>query len=206
MKKLLLVFISVLLTSAIAFSQPERVGLGLSFATKKRFNGGDTGNPGLNLKTWVAVNKTKTVHIVPSVTVFNPLVVNHTSHLTTNKMFHADLDVQYRVLHENTLNLIAIAGANFTYISSKNQIEVNLPIPVVDSTISGIGPTIGAALEMRMSPFFDFIVSGRYSFAGIRAGDIESGEKFLVAPLSSPVIQIHAVYYFTSRGKGYSRR
>lgn len=207
MKKLIFLFVLGLLISETVVAQPERIGAGLTFAAKKRFNGGDTGNPGLNLKTWISVDKRKMLYIVPSATVFNPLEVNHTSHQTTNYMFHGDLDVQYTVVHDNTLKLVAIAGMNYTHIISKNNIEFLIPGQVVvDSTVSGFGPAIGAALEMRMSPFVDFIVTGKYSFAGLRAGDTAIGEPVLVTPLASPIIQIHAVYYFISRGRGYSRR
>lgn len=207
MKKLLLLLVLVLISSAIALGQPERVGAGLTFSTKRRFNGGDTGNPGINIKTWIALDKRKRLHVTPSFTIFNPLEINHTSHQTTNTMFHGDLDFQYQVFHEKTLKLVAIAGLNYTRIISKNVIVVVIPNdPVVDSTISAFGPSIGAALEMRMSPFFDFIVSGRYAFAGLHLGDPALDEKLVVAPLSSPVIQIHAVYYFSSRSRGYSRR
>jgi len=72
--------------------------------------------------------------------------------------------------------------------------------------VSGLGPSLGAAMEMRMSPHWDFIVSGRYSFSGLRLGDTTAGENYITAPLSAPILQVHAVFYFTSRGRGYSRR
>ncbi len=203
--------ISVILTALFfltltAVAQPERIGAGLTFATKKRFNGGDTGNPGLNVKTWISLDRRKVFHIVPSVSAFMPLEVSHTSYLTTTYMFHGDLDVQARVWKEKSVRLAAVAGVNYRHIISKNKMLITLPDEPVDSTLSGFGPTIGAALEMRMNGSWDFIVSARYSFTGLRPGDTSSGEWLLVAPLASPVIQVQAVYYFFSRGRGYSYR
>lgn len=194
------------LSAAAAFSQPERISAGLSFATKKRFNDGDTGNPGINAKTWISLDKKKVFHIVPSVTAFLPLEVNHTSYLTTTYMFHGDLDLQARLVREKSLKLVALAGVNYRHIVSRIETVISLPGQPVDSTLSGFGPTIGAALEMRMSANWDFIVSARYSLTGLRPGDISAGERFLVAPLASPVIQVNAVYYFYSRGRVYSYR
>lgn len=199
-------FVVLFFISATAVSQPERVGAGLTFATKKRFNGGDTGNPGLNVKTWIPVDKKKVFHIVPSVSAFMPLEVNHTSYLTTTYMFHGDLDFQARIVRERYVKLVGIAGINYRHIVSRNRIVLSLPEEPVDSTLSGFGPAIGAALEMRMDANWDFIVSARYSFTGLRPGDASAGERFLVAPLASPVIQAHAVYYFYSRGRVYSYR
>lgn len=209
MKKVLFIILSVLLLSNPVFAQPERIGAGLSFATKKRFNGGDTGNPGLNVRTWIPVDKRKNIHVMPSVTAFNPLKTRpNPAWIVTTYMFHADLDVQYKFFQEKTLKVVGLAGLNYTHIISKNELLISVPpsSAPVDSTIFGIGPTIGAGLEMRMSPFVDFILSGRYSFTGLRSGDPAYNEGVLVAPLSAPVIQLHAVYYFTSRGRGYSRR
>ncbi len=207
MKKLFIISISVMLLTAAAEAQPERIGAGLTFATKRRFNGGDTGNPGLNIRTWIPLDKRKFFHLVPSATMFNYLVMNHVSHLTTTYMFHGDLDLQYMFFHEKTIQLAAIAGINYTHIISRHDLAiVSMPDPPVDSTAAGFGPSVGAAMEMRMGPHWDFIVSGRYSFAGLRAGDPAMGEGILTAPLSAPIIQVHAVYYFRSRGRGYSRR
>jgi hypothetical protein len=121
-------------------------------------------------------------------------------------MFHGDLDFQARLWKEKSVRLAAVAGVNYRHINSKNKMLIPLPDEPVDSTLSGFGPTIGAALEMRMNGSWDFIVSARYSFTGLRPGDTSSGEWFLVAPLASPVIQVQAVYYFFNRGRGYSYR
>ena len=206
MKRLLLILVPVLLFTTTLAAQPERIGAGLTFATKMRFNNGDTGNPGVNIKTWIPLSKKLIFHLTPSVTLFNPLVVNHTTHLTTNYMFYGDLDLQYLFFHEKTMKLVALGGINYTHIISRIEEVITLPDLPADSAVSGLGPSIGAAMEMRMSPHWDFIVSGRYSFAGLRLGDDTAGEKFITAPLSAPILQVHAVFYFTSRGRGYSRR
>jgi hypothetical protein len=209
MKKPLSIVVLLLLMTATAFSQPERIGAGLAFATKKRFNGGDTGNPGLNLRTWIPVDKGKYFHIVPSVSAYNPLQTRpNPAWIVTTYMFQGDLDVQYKFFQEKTLKLAAIAGLNYTYISTSNELLISVPAnqSPVDSTLTGFGPNLGVALEMRMGPFWDFILSGRYKFTGLRAGDPAFNESFLVADLGAPVIQVHAVYYFTSRGRGYTRR
>ena len=206
MKRLLLILLPVLFFTLTVAAQPERIGAGLTFATKKRFRDGDTGNPGLNIKTWIPLNKKQVLHLTPSVTLFNPLVVNHTTHLTTTYMFHGDLDLQYLFFHEKTMKLVALGGINYTHIISRIEEVISIPDLPADSAVSGLGPSIGAAMEMRMSPHWDFIVSGRYSFTGLSLGDTNSGERFITAPLSAPILQVHAFFYFTTRGRGYSRR
>lgn len=200
MRKLLFISISLLLLTVTVTAQPEKIGAGLTFATKRRFNNGDTGNPGLNIRTWIPIDKRRTFYVVPSATVFNYFAVNHLSYLTTNYMFHGDIELQYTLFSDKSLKLITTAGMNYTHIFSKIEPVLNLPNLPQDSTASGFGPVIGAALEMRMSPYWDFVVSGKYSFAGLRMGDASLGEKALVAPWSASIIQVHAVYYFFSRG------
>lgn len=209
MKRFFLVIFSIALTSATTLAQPEfeRIGVGLSFASKRSFNNGFTGNPGLNVKSWIAIDARKMFHVVPSITLYNPLEKSNQSFVTTNTMLHGDLDLQYRLLHEKTLKLVAIAGFNYTHIISKNFIVWEIPYLVVtDDQTFGFGPNIGAALEMRMGSSWDFIASAKYSFSGIQRGDPDLEQRIIIASLASPVIQIHGVYYFSSRGKGYSKR
>ncbi len=207
MRKLLLITGMVLLAAASLNAQPERIGAGLTFATKKRLeNGGLTGNPGINIRTWIPLDKRLIFHLVPSVTVFNPLENNATDYISNTYMFFADVDFQARLLHDKTLKLVALAGVNYTKIISNNEMLMSLPEPPEDQNISGFGPSLGSALEMRMSAQWDFIVSARYLFGGLKKGEVTSDEPFLVAPLSSPIIQVHGVYYFHSRGRGYLRK
>lgn len=209
MKKLIFVLLSIFLISTSAFSQPERIGAGLTFATKQWFNQGNTGNPGLNLKTWIALDKRKTMHIVPSVTVFNPLQQGNPI-VRTNYMFFGDLDFQYKLYHEGTLKFVANVGANYTQIISNIYIDpeilIFIPEPPLDSTISLFGGSVGAAIEMRMSSTWDFILSAKYNITGLNYKSPSEPAKLFNSRFFMPVIQIHAVYYFLDRGKGYSRR
>ncbi len=202
-KKTLFIVTGLLLLGVSLFAQPERIGVGLAFSTKKRFNNSDTGNPGVNLATWIRLDRKKTMYLVPSVSVFNPLTMNHTSFLATNYMVQADLDFHYMAYHEKTLKLVALAGLNYTGIISRNEMVISVPLPPVDSTLQGFGPNIGAALEMRMGSMWDFIVTGKYKFTGLKFNDPALEQGLLSAPLSAFVVQIHAVYYFRGRGKGY---
>ncbi|MEX0987092.1 MAG: hypothetical protein WD052_06400 [Bacteroidales bacterium] len=207
MKKLLFVSLIILQHLLSLQAQPERIGAGLTFANKITFNEGNSGNPGMIIKTWISLDKQKDFYLVPSISGYRPQEFNHIKYRTTNYMFHGDLDLQYRLYYDRTVAFAPLAGINFTHIISKNKLlDIPIPDPPADSTISGIGPTLGASLEMRMNSFWDFIVSGRYSFAGIRLGDKEFGEGLIEAPLSALVIQVQAVYYFKSRRRGYSRR
>lgn len=201
MKKLLFIGVSLMLLTVTVMAQPEKIGAGLTFATKKRFNDvGDTGNPGLNIRTWIPLDQRRTFYVVPSATVFNPLEDSNSLLISTTYMFHGDLELQYTLFTDKTLKLVAAAGMNYTHIISKIEPLIEVPDLPQDSAVAGFGPVIGAALEMRMSPYWDFIVSGRYSFAGLSMGEKPDGGNALVAPLSAPIIQVHAVYYFSSRG------
>ena len=74
------------------FSQVNRIGGGLAFSTPVDFNYGETGNPGLVLKTWVALDKASIMHIVPSVTAFYQYKLETGYSILTNLMFQGDLD------------------------------------------------------------------------------------------------------------------
>lgn len=204
MRRILFLSAVALLVSTYLYAQPERIGAGLTFATKRRFGQSDTGNPGLNIKTWIALDKRMTFHLAPSLTAFNPLTINHTTHLSTSNMFHADLDAQYRVYQDRTLKVIVQAGFHMTYISSKNEMLISLPEPIEDIRTMRYGPAGGAALEMRMSSRFDFILSGKYVYDGFAIASI--GDTRELDPSHYPIIQIHGVYYFVDRGRGYSKR
>lgn len=206
LKRLFLTLITVMLLQAVGIAQPERVGVGLTFSSKRYFNYGDTGNPGIALKTWIGLDRKKNLHLVPSITAFSPNNRNYTAFNVTNYQFFGDIDLQYKVYHEKTLKLVAMTGVNYTYIISKSEQLYPMSWDPVDSTTYGLGPSLGLALEMRMGAFVDFIVSGKYSFTGLQLGDPALEEKFLIAPLSTPVIQVQFVYYFYSRGRGYSKR
>jgi len=215
MKKILAFTLFFLLMLNPLIGQPERIGAGLSFSNKRTifFPGprstlgrSETGNPGLVIRTWVPVNKRMTIHAVPSITGYYPLTIsNEGFYYSTAYMLAGDLDFQFQLFHEKTLKLVAFAGANYTWIFTHNKenpdFQFNLEIPENDE-ISGFGPSAGAALEMRMSPFIDFILSGKFTYSFLKSANPET----TFEPVSVPVIQVQAVYYFQSRGKGYYRK
>lgn len=213
MKKIISISIVLLLISISAAAQPDRMGVGLSFAQKIRFNQGDTGNPGLNVKTWINLDKRRIMSLVPSITAYSPHTVKpNSSYFTTTYLFHADFDFQYRIFKEKTLTVVGMAGVNYSHLISTVTMLISLPDPPLGDAIFGVGPNIGAGLEMRMSDNWDFNVSAKYAFPGliVRApGTIsifdENKPKLLSSPLTALVIQVHAVYYFKGRGKGYRR-
>lgn len=219
MKRIISICIVLLLMSISAAAQPERIGVGLSFAEKIDFNynTGVTGNPGLNVKTWINLDKRQTMSIVPSITAYNPhtKTPNTSAYFTKTYLFHGDLDFQYRIFRENTLTVVGMAGLNYSHIITdvivSEQITgaTNLP---QDSATFGIGPNIGAGLEMRMGSQWDFNVSAKYAFPGLIANAPgtqsvfnEDKPKLLSSPLTALVIQVHAVYYFKGRNKGFRR-
>jgi len=214
MKRFFWISVVLIMMSATSFAQPDRIGIGLSFSELIRFNKGDTGNPGINIKTWVPLDRRRTMFIVPSLTVYNPHAEKpNSSYYTTTYLLHGDLDFQYRIYNERTLTVIGFAGVNYTHIISKIELLISMLDPPTEDATFGIGPNIGAGLEMRMSSFWDFNVNAKYAFPGIAFNDPASvpltdpitKPKFIYSPLSALVIEVQAVYYFSGRGKGYGR-
>jgi len=170
--------------------QVNRIGAGLTFSSPVDFNYGETGNPGLVLKTWVTLNKASTFHLVPSVTGYYPYKAETGIYVLTNLMFHGDLDFQYTVFHEDNVKLVPFAGGNVTYLNSDYELIVETGNETItDSTDLAIGGNLGAALELRMGPKWDFIISGKYTFS----------------QYSQFVISVQGVYYFKSRRRSYRR-
>lgn len=171
-------------------AQGHKIGGGLSFATGIDFNQGGTGNPGITLKTWWALNKRGTLHVVPSVTVFNRYRQETGFTILTNYMFQGDLDVQYAVFQEGTVKIIAFGGGNFTYLTSDFEpVVVTGNETITDQQDQAFGANLGAGLELRMSPKWDFDVTGKYIFS----------------KYPQFVISVEAVYYFKSRMRAYRR-
>jgi len=52
-------------------AQIYRMGGGLCFASGFQYNASEIGNPGFKVKTWIALDKRSTIHIVPTITIFN---------------------------------------------------------------------------------------------------------------------------------------
>ena len=187
---LFLLLVLFLTTFTDGFGQINRIGVGLTFSDPVDFNYGETGNPGLVLKTWVTLNKASTFHVVPSVTAYYRYQLETGYSILTNLMFQGDLDFQYTVFHEGTVKLVAFAGGNVTYLNSDFEpLIVTGNETITDTTDFAIGGNLGAALELKMGPKWDFNISGKYVFS----------------QYSQFIISVQGVYYFKSRRRAYKR-
>jgi len=179
-----------LLGSPNASGQVNRIGAGFAFSSGVDFNNGETGNPGIVLKTWVILNKAHTLQLAPSLTAFNRYRSETGYSILTNYMFHGDLDLQYTVFREGTVKLAAFAGGNLMYLTSNFEPIVDTGSETIsDATDLAIGGNLGAALELRMAPKWDFFISGKYIFS----------------EYAQFVISVQAEYYFKSRRSAYRR-
>jgi hypothetical protein len=170
--------------------QVHRIGAGFSFASGVDFNYGETGNPGVFVKTWLAVNKASTLHVVPSITAYNRYKRSTGYSILTNHMFHGDVDFQYTFFREGTVKAMAFGGGNVTYLSSKYEpLVVTGNSTITDATDLAFGANLGAGLELRMAPRWDFNISGKYIFS----------------EYSQFIISVQGVYYFKSRRGAYRR-
>ena len=166
------------------------MGGGLSFASGAKFNYGETGNPGLTLKTWLALDKRSSIHIVPSISVYSRYQLETGFSILTNYMFQGDLNGQYTFFHSGNVKTVAFGGGNFTYLASfYKALVLTGNETIADLTDYSFGANLGAGLELRMAPKWDFNVSGKY----------------LVSKYSQFIISVHAVYYFKSRKRAYRR-
>jgi hypothetical protein len=176
--------------SLIGFGQIHRIGGGFTFSTGTEFNYGETGNPGIVLKTWLALNKASTIHVVPSVTAFNRYQLETGYSILTNLMFHGDLDFQYTFFQEGTVKAVAFGGGNVTFLTSDFEpVVVTGSETITDESDMVFGANLGAGLELRMAPKWDFNISGKYLFS----------------TYSQFVISVQGVYYFKSRRRSYRR-
>lgn len=190
MKQLFLIILVSILFSFQSGAQVHRVGGGFSFASGAEFNFGETGNPGLTLKTWLALNKRSTFQIVPSISVYNRYRLETGYSTLTNYMFHGDLDAQYAFFEDGSVRAVAFGGGNFTYLTSFYEpIVVTGNENITDQSDYAVGANIGAGLELRMAPKWDFNVSGKYLFS----------------KYPQFIISVQAVYYFKSRRGAYRR-
>ena len=168
-------------------AQVHRVGGGLSFASGVEFNGGETGNPGFMARGWIGLDRRGNFHVVPSLTFFNRYKLETGYFVLTNYMLHGDLDAQYAVFQEGTVKIIVTAGGNFTYLTSDFEpIIVTGRETLSDRQDYGFGGNLGAGLELRMAPRWDFIVSGKYVFSNY----------------SQFLISVQGVYYLKRRRRG----
>ncbi len=184
-------FTGILLLATLDVSgQIHRIGAGFSFASGTEFNYGETGNPGVFVKTWLAVNKASTLHVVPSVTAYNRYKRFTGYSILTNYMFHGDLDFQYTFYKEGTVKALVFAGGNVTYLTSNYEpLVVTGDQTIEDASDMAFGGNLGAGLELRMAPKWDFNISGKYVFS----------------QYSQFIISVQAVYYFKSRRVAYRR-
>lgn len=189
--KFIFLVTALLLTASLSsFGQIHRVGGGFTFSSGAEFNYGETGNPGIVLKTWFALNKASTIHIVPSVTAFNRYKLETGYSILTNLMFQGDLDVQYTFFQEGNVKTVAFGGGNVSYLNSDFEpIVVTGNETITDESDFAIGANVGAGLELRMAPKWDFNISGKYLFSRY----------------SQFIISVQGVYYFKSRRRSYSR-
>ena len=145
------------------------------------------------MKTWMALDKRSTIHIVPTITVFNRSIRDAGFYTLSNHMYMGDLDGQFVVFHEETLKIVVSAGGNVTYLNSLiAQADEKYPIPEYapdNKSDYAFGSKPGAGLELRMGPKWDMNISGKY----------------LISKYSQFVISIEGVYYFKSRRRAYRR-
>jgi hypothetical protein len=173
-----------------SYGQIHRIGGGLTFSSGADFNYGETGNPGIVLKTWLALNKASTIHLVPSVTAYNRYKFETGYSILTNLMFQGDLDFQYTIFHEGTVAAVAFGGANVTYLNSDYEpLIVTGNETITDASDLVMGANLGAGLELRMAPKWDFNITGKYLFSNY----------------SQFIISVQGVYYFKSRRRSYGR-
>ena len=179
--------------SSSASAQIYRVGAGLSFASGYQFNHSDVGNPGFKIKTWIPMDRRSTFNIVPTLSAFNRSIMNAGNYSIMNYLFMGDLDGQYMFYEEQTLGIVAFAGANFTYLNSV-IIQNDPKIPIAntapgDLSDYAIGANLGAGLEMRLAPRWD----------------MNASVKYIVSKYSQFIISVEGVYYFKSRRSSYWR-
>ena len=173
-----------------ASAQIRRIGAGFTFSTPVDFNYGETGNPGLVLKTWIILNKAHTLQISPSLTAFNRYRAETGYSILTNYMFHGDLDALFTVFQEGNVKAIVFSGGNATYLTSAFEPVVESGNETItDATDFAFGANLGAALELRMASKWDFFISGKYTFS----------------TYSQFVISVQGVYYFKGRRRSYRR-
>ena len=171
-------------------AQTHRVGGGLYFASVNSYNTGETGNPGFSFHYWQSLNRSGTIHLVPSFAVYNPYKLKTGYMVLSNYMFHGDLNLQYTLYNQGSVGIVAFGGLHATQLVSKYT-----PIVVTgDETLENrddrfFGGNLGAGLELYMAPKWDFNVSAKY----------------ILSEYSQIVIGVQVAYYFIKRRKAYRR-
>ena len=189
-KYLITVLFSVLVFGVDSNCQVHRISAGFNFASGVEFNHGETGNPGITFKTWIALNAPSTLHLVPSVTAYNRYKLETGYAIMTNYMFQGDLDLHYTFFQEGTVKAVALGGGNYTYLSSYYEALGEIGNDAIsDQKDYAFGGNIGAGLELQMAPKWDFNVSAKYLFS----------------KYPQFIISAQAVYFFKVRRKAYRR-
>jgi len=191
-KKLTIVLLLIL--SLNLFAQPDKIGLGLAFNTGLVFNTQKTGNPAFLIKTWINLDKDRNFYLVPSLSVYNRYRFSNGYFVVRNYMFHGDLDGQFRIYEEKTLKVIGFAGGNFMYLNSDFETLIATSgATLADLQDYAVGGNAGLGLEMRMSSYFDFHLTGKLTLSK----SLTTDELYKQA-----IISVQAVYYFRSRRIG----
>lgn len=173
-----------------ADAQSHRLGAGLSFASPVSYNTGETGNPGFSFHYWMPLTREETLHLVPSITIYNPYKLK-TGYITLyNYMFQADMNLQYAFFQPGSIRMVVFGGGNLTQLISDFTPVVNTGDETVeDSNDNALGINLGAGLELYMSPQWDLNITGKY----------------ILSTYAQFVISIQAAYYFKKRQRAYRR-
>lgn len=171
-------------------AQVHGFGGGVSLSSGVDFNYGSTGNPGIILKGWLALDKGSMFHITSSMAGYSTYRKETSKSLLTNYMFHGDLDLQFTFYQDGSLNTAVFGGANFTYLKSFYTHDKSVSNPPIKNA-SGYAPgvNLGAALEMHVAPKWDFNVSGKY----------------VISRYHEFIISVQSVYYFKRMRNRYRR-
>lgn len=176
--------------SISAEAQTYRIGAGLTFASVNSYNTGETGNPGFSIHYWHSLNRAGSIHLVPSLSVYNPYKLKTGYMELINYMFQGNLNLHYTVYNQGSVGIVAFGGVNATQLVSRyTPIVVTGDETLEDRDDRFFGGNLGAGLELYMSPKWDFNVSAKYIFSGN----------------SQIVIGVQAAYYFIKRRRAYRR-
>ena len=130
------------------------------------------------------------LHLVPSLTFFNPYALK-TGYITLNNyLIQADLNLQFALYHQESVRIVLLGGGNLTQLISDY-------IPVThtgDETLEDarervLGGNLGAGLELTMSPQWDLNIMTKY----------------ILSSYAQFVISVQTAYYFKKRHSAYRR-
>jgi hypothetical protein len=173
--------------SGEAFTQIHRVGAGLAFASGYDYNLVPVGNPGFRVKTWLRLDKGSVLHLVPSLTAFNPNVYEARDYTISNFLFMGDLDGQVTIYGDKTLKIIAFAGGNVSYLNS----VVRQGDPVFDIAEDAPGSASDLVLGANLGGGLELIMGYRW--------DMNVCAKYILSDYSQLVLSVEGVYYFEKR-------